>query len=166
MVKIDKYMKKLQQKKNKPKIKTPLPRVLQKVISDQEYNEILDYLNIDNIDGELPHTIIFIDDCIDILTRRGPLFKKLFENRQPRITYFLGLQDVQGIPPSMKSNVDSIVLFGMFPKNKFRNLFYQIPLDKDINDVFDDYKRLRKNEYMLIQFEPEETKITCVRSSI
>jgi hypothetical protein len=65
----------------------------------------------------------------------------------------------------MKSNIDSLVLFGMFPKHKFRILFYQIPLDEDINDVYDCYKILKKNDYMLIQFESLETKITCIRAN-
>jgi energy-coupling factor transporter ATP-binding protein EcfA2 len=162
--KIDKFMKTIEKNK-KAKEKQPFPEELRGKISVEEYEKILKYLNIPGIEDNLPHTIIFIDDCIDLLTKRGTLFKKLFENRQPRITYFLGLQDVQGIPPSMKSNIDSLVLFGMFPKHKFRILFYQIPLDEDINDVYDCYKILKKNDYMLIQFESLETKITCIRAN-
>jgi hypothetical protein len=40
-------------------------------------------LNIVYTKKSTPHTIIVIDDCIDLLTKRGELFKKLFENRPP-----------------------------------------------------------------------------------
>ena len=43
---------------------------------------------------ELPHTIIIFDDCIGLFKKDTSLSKKLFENRQSRITYFLLLQDV------------------------------------------------------------------------
>jgi hypothetical protein len=117
------------------------------------YLEVLHYLNVLNIKNSTPHTIIFIDDCIDLITKRGDLFKKLFENRQGRITYFLGMQDVHGIPPSMKSNMDSLVLFGGFSKMKFNSLFYQIAVDDEREDVYDDYKRLKKNDRIIISFE-------------
>jgi hypothetical protein len=131
-----------------------MPPALRNRGLDGEYVETLSELNVLDITNDIPHTIIFIDDCIDLLTKRGPLFKKLFENRQPRITYFLGLQDVQGIPPSMKSNMDSLVLFGGFPKQKFNSLFYQIPLDEDRENMYQSYYQLKKNDRMMISCEP------------
>jgi hypothetical protein len=105
---------------------------------------------------ELPHRLIIIDDCIGILRQQGALFKLLFENRQARITYFLCLQDIQGIPPSMKSNMDCLVLFGGFPAQKFNVLFYQIALDTDRKTLFEKYKKLSKRQYMKIDFNEEE----------
>jgi hypothetical protein len=102
---------------------------------------------------DVPHTVIFIDDCIDLLSKRGSLFKKLFENRQSKITYFLGLQDVQGIPPSMKSNMDMLILFGGFSKQKFNILFYQIPMDMATKDAYEEYQSLSKTDAFIIRFE-------------
>jgi hypothetical protein len=129
-----------------------------------KYLDTLQKLNIMDLNGNTPHTIIFMDDCIDLLTKRGSLFKNLFENRQPKITYFLGLQDVHGIPPSMKCNVDSLVLFGGFSKQKFNSLFYQIPMDDDREEVYKLYKKLLKTDKMILSFEAGGiTKTVIVR---
>jgi hypothetical protein len=152
--------------KTPPVSKHRMPNSLKGRIIEKEYYELLDALNITNINGPIPHILIFIDDCIDLLIKRGALFKKLFENRQPRITYFLGLQDVQGIPPSMKSNMDSLTLFGGFPKQKFNSLFYQIPTDADREELWISYKSLTKTEQLFISFDLDGTKIMFIRKSI
>jgi hypothetical protein len=115
-------------------------------------------LNVFDISRDIPHTVIFIDDCIDLLSKRGALFKKLFENRQSKITYFLGLQDVQGIPPSMKSNMDMLILFGEFSKQKFNILFYQIPMEMATKDAYEEYQSLNKTDAFIISFEAEGIK--------
>jgi hypothetical protein len=132
----------------------------------EKYIKTLLTLNILDINKPTPHTVIFIDDCIDLLTKRGDLFKKLFENRQPRITYFLGLQDIQGIPSSMKSNMDSLILFGGFSKQKFNNLFYQIAMDDDRENVYAEYRILTPKEKILISFEPDGIKKYIVRGDV
>jgi hypothetical protein len=123
------------------------------------YKDILHNLNVLGIGNTTPHTIFFIDDCIDLVSKRGVLFKKLFENRQGKITYFLGLQDVHGIPSSMKSNMDSLVFFGGFSKQKYNSLFYQIPTDiQNREDLYHDYKRLKKGDCIMFSFEADGVK--------
>ena len=105
---------------------------------------------------QTPHTIIIFDDCIGLFSKASSLSKKLFENRQSRITYFLLLQDVQGISPSMKANIDSLTLFGGFPKHKFTTLFYQLPpVDLD----FDTYARLSTQDAVRIDYIESSVKI-------
>jgi hypothetical protein len=109
-------------------------------------------------DKELPHSIIIIDDCIGLF-KDPKIYKYLFENRQTRITYFLSVQDPQAIPPSLKANMDCLVLFGGFSPQKFNVLFYQIALDTDRKILYQKYKMLNKNQYMLVDFDTEEEKI-------
>ena len=99
--------------------------------------------------GMIPHTIIIFDDCIGLFKKDTQLSKKLFENRQSRITYFLLLQDVQGLSASMKANIDSLMLFGGFPKSKWNILTYQLP---PVDFTFYDYTQLGNNDYVLIDF--------------
>jgi hypothetical protein len=100
-----------------------------------------------------PHTIILIDDCLNLFTsKRTELYKKLFENRQSRITFFLALQDPSGIPTSLKNNMDSLVLFGGVSRLKFTVLFNQIPFTQDRESVYDLYKRMGKNDYIILDF--------------
>ena len=105
----------------------------------------------------IPHTLIIFDDCIGLFKKDTPLSKMLYENRQSRITYFLLLQDVQGISPSMKSNIDSLVVFGGFPRNKWNILMYQMPAC----DVFgyDDYVHLYSKDYVVLDYIDNTTKV-------
>ena len=99
---------------------------------------------------EMPHTFILFDDCVYLFSKPSELTKKLFQNRQSRTTIFLMLQDVQGISPSAKANVDSLVLFGGFPPHKFNVLMYQMPAIE--NADFETYKTLTPQDYMLIDY--------------
>ena len=112
------------------------------------------YLNINPNDtsGILPHTLIIFDDCIGLFNKYSPLSKKLFENRQSRITYFLILQDVQGLNPSMKANVDSLVFFGGFPKHKWNSLMYQMPVIHDGYSFDNYYSKLRPHDFVLFDY--------------
>ena len=98
----------------------------------------------------IPHTLIIFDDCIGLFKKDTPLSKLLFENRQSRITYFLLLQDVQGISPSMKANIDSLTVFGGFPKNKWNILMYQMPAFDNYD--YDIYVHLRSIDYVLFDY--------------
>ena len=101
-----------------------------------------------NYDGnELPHTIIIFDDCMGLFSKDTSLSKRLFENRQARITYFLLLQDGNGVNSKMKSNINTLVLFGGFSKQRLNVLFYQLP-PNDFN--YDAYTRMRANDAIII----------------
>ena len=116
----------------------------------EKVKEFRKALNADDEDRELPHTLIVFDDCIGLFKKDSKLSKKLFENRQSRITYVLALQDVNGISPSMKANVDSLVFFGEFPKHKFSLMVYQMPFIEECN--WENYSTLSKNDYMFVDY--------------
>ena len=98
----------------------------------------------------IPHTLIIFDDCIGLFKKDTPLSKMLYENRQSRITYCLLLQDVQGISPSMKANIDSLVVFGGFPKSKWNILMYQMPACDDF--TYDNYVKLYSKDYVMFDY--------------
>ena len=110
----------------------------------------IEVLNAEHLpSGTIPHTIIIFDDCIGVFKKDTALSKKLFENRQSRITYFLLLQDVGGLSPSMKANLDSITLFGGFPKHKWNVLFYQLPPS---DTSYEEYSELSNEDALLIDY--------------
>ena len=54
-----------------------------------ECMDVINYHPPDTDEGRkqpLPHTVIIFDDCIGLFNKYSPLSKKLFENRQTRIT--------------------------------------------------------------------------------
>ena len=109
--------------------------------------------NIQNILGgqldsknEVYHTVVLLDDCQNIFDRKtranAELFKLLFENRQPKITYFLTMQDPKHLDSSLKQNLDSCWFFGGFTEHKFKYLLYDIPHEGDLTDVWETYRDL------------------------
>ena len=100
-------------------------------------------------DERIPHTCVIFDDCMGLFAKESVLSKRLFENRQARITYFLLLQDTKGISTTMKSNVNSLVLFGGFAPQKFNYLFYQV---QALDLTYDDYASLDTRQAVCIDF--------------
>ena len=126
-----------------------------KEMSKEEYEAAIvkskEILNCQEL-TTIPHTVIIFDDCIGLFNKYSPLSKKLFENRQSRITYFLILQDVQGLNPSMKANVDSLVLFGGFPKHKWNSLTYQMPLIDPDYTFANYYSKLSSHDFVFFDY--------------
>ena len=109
-------------------------------------------LHIDDYE-EIPHTLVVFDDCQSLFRKDTTLSKKLFENRQSRITYILSLQDIHGLSASMKANIDSLTLFGGFPKDKFSWILRQTKCVEGLS--YDYYKQLALNDYCFIDFIDE-----------
>ena len=121
---------------------------------DPEYEqELLAQLNIRNFNQDYIHTIVFYDDAINIFkNKKDPLFRLLFENRQPKITYFLAIQDPVGLDPSVKSNIDSCWLFGGFSSQKFNYIFHQLNSPYDREELFQKYKELTSNQAIIFDY--------------
>ena len=102
-------------------------------------------------EGVIPNTFLVFDDAINVFSKPSELMKKLFQNRQSRITAFVVIQDVQGMSSSFKSNIDSMVLFGSFSAQKFQVLTYQLPPVEGFN--FSTYSQLTNKDCVLIDFQ-------------
>ena len=109
------------------------------------------YKQVFNYHGDaLPHSIVIFDDCMGLFKKDTALSKKLFENRQSRITYFLLLQDTIGISPSMKANVDTLTLFGGFSRQRWSTLFYLMP---DLGLRYENYQQLTQHDAIRFDFQ-------------
>ena len=89
--------------------------------------------DISNSEGDnVYHTIVLLDDCAFLFekhTRENKdLWKLLFENRQPKITYFLTMQDPKGMDSSLKE---------------------AIPHETDAFDLWCMYSQLTKNQALI-----------------
>ena len=116
-------------------------------MNEPEFRESLNAQSLG--DSVMPNTILFFDDCISVFSKTDSLAKKLYQNRQSRITVFLGLQDVNGLNSSMKANMDSLMLFGGFSAHKFSLLTYQMP---PISLTFERYARLGPKDCVIVDF--------------
>lgn len=128
-------------------------QVLELGKSEMNNPEFRKCLNAQDLpEGQLPHTILVFDDCIHLFSKPTELSKKLFQNRQSRISIFLILQDVNGLSSSVKSNLDSLVLFGGFSSQKYNVLTYQLP---PVDYSYEDYSRLRTVDYVVFDFQSD-----------
>ena len=137
--------------------------------------EDLDHTELDNILGEniqnstsdIYHSIVLLDDCGFLFEKRtkdnAALWKLLFENRQPKITYFLTLQDPKGIDTSIKEALDSIWLFGGFTQHKFNYLMRNIPHEANPVDIWDVYIKLTKNQALIFLITETGTEIMILK---
>ncbi|KAA6367700.1 MAG: hypothetical protein EZS28_036772 [Streblomastix strix] len=136
---------------------------LENQMKDESKKDILSHIGAKDFSIKFPHTIVLFDDAMSIFkNKNNPLYKKLFKNRQPRITYFLCLQDIIGLDASIKSNVDTIYFFGGFNRQKFNLFFYQssIPLDKET--LWNEYVHLGKREALLVQYNNDGTMVRVI----
>jgi hypothetical protein len=79
-------------------------------LTEESKQEILSKTCDDNFYNELPHTFILLDDTINILTQKKykKLQQLLFRNRQVRFTIYICVQDLTGVPPQVRRNLDSL----------------------------------------------------------
>ncbi|KAA6377808.1 MAG: hypothetical protein EZS28_026667 [Streblomastix strix] len=117
--------------------------LINQLTSDSK-QEILTTIGAENFKMKYPHTLVLFDDAMSVFKNKQlTLFKKLFKNRQPRITYFLCLQDIIGLDASIKANVDTIYFF-----------------DK----VWEQYINLTKRQALIVQYSNDGTKIKILDS--
>lgn len=133
-------------------------------ILDNDYaNELLDTLGVNDLSRKVIHTAVLYDDAIEIFkNKKNKLYRLLFENRQPNITYFLCLQAPFDIAPSVKANVDALWLFGGFSSKDFNALFYQLSCPWEREDVWNRYKELTMNQAIIFEYGRDGAKLRLV----
>lgn len=124
-------------------------------------------------DGEINldnpyHTIVLLDDCQNMFEhkniRNAELFSLLFQNRQPKITYFLTEQDAKDIDSSLKQNVDSVWVFGGFTERRFNYLMRDVLHDcDDIRKLWREYRPINKNQALILNIEPSGTNMVILK---
>ena len=121
---------------------------------------MLTTLDLNDFSKPEVHTIVFYDDAAEVFrNKKNKLSRLLFENRQPRITYFLALQDPFSLDRNVKSNLDTLWIFGKYDKQRFTMFFRQINSDFDEAEVWVHYKSLSMNQALIIHFDKQGTRL-------
>ncbi|KAA6360117.1 MAG: hypothetical protein EZS28_044356, partial [Streblomastix strix] len=72
-----------------------IDKKLESKLTEESKELMIEGAGTDDFKIKFPHTIVLFDDAMSIFrNKNNPLFQKLLKNRQPRITYFLFLQDI------------------------------------------------------------------------
>jgi hypothetical protein len=132
-------------------------------LSEKTVKDLKSTLDLSNISvAEIPHTAILLDDAINILKdpKNKKLMNLLFQNRQPRFTIFICVQDVFGLPPNIKRNCDAVWIFaGLTDKHAFGMMCRQLGLDDDVDRIWQKYKQLEYRDVMIINYTTNGTEI-------
>jgi hypothetical protein len=141
---------------------------LQDKLTDTSRTNILSTLDIDDFNNTVPHSAILFDDAINIF--KEPKFKQLknllFQNRQPRFTIFICLQDIFSIPPQIKRNADSVWIFtGFTDKTMFSMMCKQLGSPVKSDELWDIYEELDYRNAMIFVYDSDGIKINILNSN-
>ncbi len=129
-------------------------------IDESSMSEILTPLHVNDFKQKSLQTLVILDDCLRIFgSKKNPIHQRLYENRQPKITYFLTLHDLFSIPPSLKTNLHTLWIFGGFNKQKINTVYPQLNINIEREELWERYKNLTVHESIIIFYENEGTRI-------
>jgi hypothetical protein len=134
---------------------------IEDMVAEDSKRDIFTALDITDWRSEVPHTIILLDDAINVLkdSRFKPFRDLLFQNRQPRLTIFICVQDLFGVPVQIRRNCDTVFLFaGMTDKMAFGMATNQL----GINLSWEEYNELGYRGVVIINYTQRGTKIKLV----
>jgi Cdc6-like AAA superfamily ATPase len=140
-----------------------LDKGLTEDISDRCRDDLLKSLDLTEFTYSTPNTAVLYDDAINIfkLPKYKVLLDLLHQNRQPRITYFLCMQDGFSLPPQVKRNLDTCILFGGFNDMQMLSmLLRQLNSSAQSNPVLMKiYTSLTNREGLLFDYLPDQTVV-------
>jgi hypothetical protein len=124
-------------------------------VTDNCKNELIKAVRPTYFGAPTPHTVVLYDDAINVFKgqKYKVLYNLLFQNRQPKITYFLCMQDGFGVPPAVKRNLDTCIIFGGFADTQMLGmLFTQLGTGGSVRMLMDDYIGLTKREGLIFDY--------------
>jgi hypothetical protein len=133
---------------------------LQNEISESTRTDLFTTLDLEEWRDDTPHTAILLDDAINILkdAKHKKLQNLLFQNRQPRLTIFICVQDIFGVPVKIRRNCDAVWIFaGFTDKTAFGIMMSQLGLSGKF--LWDQYSSLEYRDVMVISYGRDGIKV-------
>ena len=136
---------------------------LQNSITERCKQDLLKTVDVDRFGETTPGTIVLYDDAINIFrnTKNKLLLDLLYQNRQPKITYFLCMQDGFGLPAQVKRNLDTCFIFGGFNDSQMLNILLRQlnSSSHDNNEIGQLYRNLNIREALIFDYLPQGTEV-------
>jgi hypothetical protein len=120
-------------------------------ITDKDRDDLLTTLDLTEWISDIPHTVILLDDAINVLkeNKYKDVRDLLFQNRQPRLTVFICVQDIYRLPVQLRRNCDSLFIFaGMTDRMVFGMMVSQLGINGLIN--WETYCRIHIGAFFLL----------------
>jgi hypothetical protein len=131
------------------------------LVSDEEKNVVMNYLQIKNFDVPILHTLILFDDATDVFNSPKNELNNLFlRNRHNKFTYFFNLHGFtrNNIPMKVKKNMRTLWYFGGFSKLDFNCSFLQMRSPVDRETLYEKYKTLARRDVLFFDYTDDGTK--------
>jgi hypothetical protein len=142
-----------------------ISKKLQKELTQESKNDLLNSLDLTHFTDYVPHTAVLMDDAINILkdTKYKKLTNLIFQNRQPRLTFFFCCQDSFGIPPSIKRNLDTAWLFaGFTDRTMFGTMIRQLGSPIPVDKLWNIYVKLGEHDALILDYEEGQIVLRVV----
>ena len=143
-----------------------IEKKLEGKLTDKCKKDFMDVLHIKDFNAPSLHTLVLYDDAMNVFKKStSKQFRWLLENRHTKITYILCLQDWKGVSPELKANLDSVWIFGGFPRNRYSYFFQQLscPLEKE--QLYRIYQKLGKRDAIIINNKSDGTTIKVLQEN-
>jgi hypothetical protein len=144
-----------------------LEKGLQSKITQKCREDFFRTLDLTDWTDVTPSTVVLYDDAINIFksVKNKPLLDLLHQNRQSKITYFLCLQDAFSLPPQIKRNLDTCLLFGGYSDRQMLLMLLRQLNSSTIDNqqLIQDYFELTNREALLFDYLPDGTLVKIVR---
>ena len=125
---------------------------------------MMEVLHIQHFMAPSLHTLVLYDDAMNVFKKTtSKQFRWLLENRHTKFTYILCLQDWKGISSELKANLDSVWIFGGFPRNRYSYFFQQLACPMDKEELYRIYNKLNKRDCIIINNKAEGTSIKLLK---
>jgi hypothetical protein len=133
-----------------------LDKELMDALDESSKLDIFSTLDISEWRPYIPHTVILLDDAINVLNdnKYKPVKDILFQNRQHRLTIFICVQDIFGLPVQIRRNCDTIFIFaGMTDKMAFGMMMAQLGVGRMVS--WEQYVELPYRSALVIDNTPK-----------
>jgi hypothetical protein len=123
-------------------------------VADDTRQDLFTTLDLTDWTHETPHTLILLDDAINVL--QAAKYRKvqnlLFQNRQPRLTIFICVQDIFGVPIKIRRNCDSVWIFaGITDRMAFGMMMRQLGIE-NVKGLWETYRCLDFRDVVIISY--------------
>ena len=134
---------------------------LEDEIDEQQKQEMFDVVKINDFSKPTLHTLILLDDCANnsLLGPKGFFAEMLAVCRHNHTSFFLTVQFFKSITTTIKANISTIFIFGLYSKQQLNVMLYQIPTHFSFEEIYEAYKQLQKHDCLIVDANSGEVKV-------
>ena len=117
-------------------------------------DELFENLYIDDFSRPYLHTIVYIEDATkSVLFKSDTFLDLLTQCRHINCSFFIVVHYFKALSTTIKSNIDTLYIFGGFSKQQFSYICYQSNISAPTSELYHAYTGLSKHSKLIIDCE-------------